>query len=103
MSLNDVSDPNTYPNGNPFDIGENDLLLVSFLLRPRHVIKDLSFTIYPLRQHRYCERVFSAAIVPSGGSTRAYDIIAGVLLLLLSAQARCAFCARDKRRDDGAI
>jgi hypothetical protein len=46
LSVNDVSDPAVYPNGNPFDVGENDLLLVVPPQTTLHVIKDLSFTIF---------------------------------------------------------
>jgi hypothetical protein len=46
LSVNDVSDPNVYPNGNPFDIGENDLLLVVPPQATLHVVKDLSFVIF---------------------------------------------------------
>ena len=46
LSVNDVSDPSAYPNGNPFDVGENDLLLVVPPQTTLHVVKDLSFTIF---------------------------------------------------------
>ena len=46
LSVNDVSDPSVYPNGNPFDIGENDLLLVVPPQTTLLVTKDLSFTIF---------------------------------------------------------
>jgi hypothetical protein len=45
LSVNDVSDPNVYPNGTPFDIGENDLLLVVPPQTTLIVTKDLSFAI----------------------------------------------------------
>ena len=44
LSVNDVSDPNTYPSG-PFDIGENDLLSVIPPQTTLIVTKDLAFTI----------------------------------------------------------
>jgi hypothetical protein len=46
LSVNDVSDPNTYPNGNPFDVGENDLLLVVPPQTTLDVTKDISFVIF---------------------------------------------------------
>ena len=47
LSVNDVSDPNTYPSG-PFDIGENDLLSVIPPQTTLTVTKDLSFAISPV-------------------------------------------------------
>jgi hypothetical protein len=44
LSVNDVSDPNTYPSGS-FDIGENDLLSVIPPQTTLYVTKDLAFTI----------------------------------------------------------
>jgi hypothetical protein len=44
LSVNDVSDPNTYPNGT-FDVGENDLLHIVPPQTMLNVTKDLSFTI----------------------------------------------------------
>ena len=83
LSLNDVSDPNTYPNGNPFDIGENDLLLVVPPQTTLHVIKDLSFTILPTPGSigtvsvSSVQQSFHQVAVPEPTT-----IIAGVLLLL---------------------
>jgi uncharacterized protein (DUF779 family) len=44
LSVNDVSDPNIYPNG-AFDVGENDLLQIVPPQTTLDVVKDLSFTI----------------------------------------------------------
>jgi hypothetical protein len=44
LSVNDVSDPNTYPNG-PFDIGENDLLSVTPPQSTLSVTKSISLVV----------------------------------------------------------
>jgi hypothetical protein len=81
LSINDVSDPNTYPNGNPFDVGENDLLLVVPPQTTLHVFKDLSFSILPtpgnmgLVSVSLVEQSFHQVPEPT-------TIIAGALLLL---------------------
>jgi hypothetical protein len=44
LSVNDGSDPNTYPGG-PFDVGENDLLSIAPPQSTLHVTKDLAFVV----------------------------------------------------------
>jgi hypothetical protein len=44
LSVNDPSDPNTYPSG-PFDVGENDLLSVNPPQTMLKVTKDISYTV----------------------------------------------------------
>jgi len=46
LSVNDPSDPNTYPGGS-FDVGENDLLSINPSQSTLYVTKDLSFTVLP--------------------------------------------------------
>ena len=44
LSVNDGSDPNTYPSG-PFDIGENDLLSIVPAQSTLYVTKDISLVV----------------------------------------------------------
>jgi hypothetical protein len=44
LSVNDASDPNTYPGG-PFDVGENDLLSIVPAQRTLYVTKDISLVV----------------------------------------------------------
>jgi hypothetical protein len=44
LSVNDTSDPNTYPSG-PFDVGESDLLSVNPPQSTLYVTKDLSLVV----------------------------------------------------------
>ena len=44
LSVNDASDPNTYPSG-PFDIGENDLLSIAPPQSTLYVTKDISLVV----------------------------------------------------------
>jgi hypothetical protein len=45
LSVNDLSDPNTYPSG-PYDVGENDLLSVIPPQTTLDVTKDIAFDIF---------------------------------------------------------
>jgi hypothetical protein len=44
LSVNDASDPNTYPSG-PFDVGENDLLSIAPPQSTLYVTKDISLVV----------------------------------------------------------
>ena len=83
LSVNDVSDPNIYPNGT-YDVGENDLLSVIPPQATLHVTKDLSFTILNAAPGTISEvsvssvqQSFHQVAVPEPTT-----IIAGALLLL---------------------
>ena len=83
LSINDVSDPNVYPNGNPFDIGENDLLLVVPSQTMLIVTKDLSFTILNGTPGNPISQVSVSSVQQSFHQVpEPTTIIAGVLLLL---------------------
>jgi hypothetical protein len=83
LSVNDVSDPNVYPNGNPFDIGENDLLLVVPPQTTLYVTKDLSFTILNGTSGNPTSQVSVSSVQQSYHQVpEPTTIIAGALLLL---------------------
>ena len=96
LSVNDVSDPNIYPNGNPFDVGENDLLLVVPPQTTLHVVKDLSFTIFNGTPGNPSFVSVSSVQQSFHQVPEPTTIIAGALLLLPFGASTLRICARDK-------
>jgi hypothetical protein len=90
----DVSDPNTYPNGTPFDIGEHDLLLVVPPQTTLDVTKDISFVIFngdpgTISQVSISSVQQSYHQVPEPGAMLLGSLGGGLLLVLrLRRQAR---------------
>jgi hypothetical protein len=83
LSVNDVSDPSVYPNGNPFDVGENDLLLVVPPQTTLYVTKDLSFTIFNGTPGNPISQVAATSVQQSFHQVpEPTTMIAGALLLL---------------------
>jgi len=83
LSVNDVSDPSVYPNGNPFDVGENDLLSVIPPQTTLYVTKDLSFTILNGTPGNPISQVAATSVQQSFHQVpEPTTMIAGALLLL---------------------
>ena len=82
LSVNDVSDPNTYPGGNPFDVGEHDLLLVVPPQTTLDVVKDISFDIFNGAPGTVSQVSISSVQQSFHQVPEPTTIIAGALLLL---------------------
>ena len=101
LSVNDVSDPNIYPNGT-FDVGENDLLSVVPPQTTLTVVKDLSFTILNAAPGAISQVSVSSVqqsfhqVVAVPESTTA---IAGALLLLPFGMSSLRILRRQNRAD----
>lgn len=87
LSVNDTSDPNSYPGG-PFDVGENDLLTVAPAQATLYVTKDLSFAVMSQGGSVTVTQVEqSFHQVPEPGAML-FVSVGGTLLLLLNLRRR---------------